>query len=84
MATLTKTTSVCDVCKSTRRQVKRYRVAQDGTLVAVDLCSEHGAYLEKLLKLGERVPHTSPRVKLWTPEEIEAEKKRQRRNSPPQ
>ena len=69
----------CDVCKSTRRQTKRYRVARDADLVAVDLCRQDAEYIEKLIKLGERVPSTAPRVKLWTMEEIEKEGKRKNR-----
>ena len=83
MARIVKIKDVCDVCKNQRRKVKRYRVAQDGDLVSVVLCGEHGEYLDKLLKIGERIASTSPRAKLWTFEEIQAEKKRAERRKPP-
>lgn len=69
----------CDVCKSPRRKTQRYRVGLDGDLVKVDLCRRDGEYLDKLIKLGERIPNASPRVKVWTMEEIEREGKRKNR-----
>ena len=66
-----KTLEICDVCKSTRRKVKPYRVAQDGDSVRLLLCSEHGKPLDDLIKLGERVPSNTPRAKVWDMEEIE-------------
>lgn len=83
VARIVKIKDVCDVCRNKRRKVKRYRVAQDGDLVAVVLCSEHAKYLDELLKIGERIPNASPRAKLWSIDEIEAEKKRTKRNRPP-
>ena len=83
VARIVKIKDVCDVCKNPRRKVKRYRVQWDSDVVAVYLCSEHGEYLDKLLKLGERVPNQSPRAKVWSMEEIEAEKRRQERRKPP-
>lgn len=75
--------STCDVCKSPRRKTQRYRIGLDGDLVAVDLCREDGAYLDKLIKLGERIPNPRPTPKLWTIEEIEKERKRgERKNRP--
>lgn len=79
VATLVKTKDTCDVCNSTRRRTQRYRVGLDGDLVKVDLCKEDGAYLDKLIKLGERTPNPSPRVKVWTMEEIEREGRRKNR-----
>lgn len=79
VATLTKVEDICDICKRPRRRTKRYRVGQDGDLVKVDLCREDAEFLDRLIKLGERVPNPSPRVKLWTMEEIEKEAKRKNR-----
>lgn len=79
VATLTKVRDVCDVCGSKRRRTRTFRVGQDGDLVKVDLCREDGEYLDRLIKLGERIPNASPRVKLWTMEEIEREGKRKNR-----
>ena len=77
VAQLTKTQDVCDVCGNQRRKVKTYRVGQDGDLVRVDLCSEHAEPLEKMLKLGARLPSTAKRAKLWSFEEIERERRKQ-------
>lgn len=73
----------CDVCKNPRRKTKRYRVAQDGDLVQVDLCREDGEYLDKLIKLGERIPNPRPRPKVWSMEEILKEGKKQERKNRP-
>lgn len=76
--------NVCDVCSNSRRKVKSYRVGQDGDNVKVDLCAEHAEPLERLLKLGERIPNASPRVKVWSMDEIDKEARRQRtRKHPP-
>lgn len=81
VARLMKIKNVCDVCGNPRRKVKAYRVAQDGDLVKVELCKEDAAPLEKMLKIGERLPNASRKAKLWTPEEIALEKKRQAVNA---
>ena len=84
VARIVKIRDVCDVCRNKRRKVKLYRLQQDGDKVALWLCSEHGQPLDKLLKIGERIPDASPRARVWTFEEIEAEKRRQaKRNRPP-
>jgi hypothetical protein len=75
--------NVCDVCKNKRRKVKIYRVGFDGETVGVELCSEHAAPLEQMLKIGERLNTTTPKVKVWSLEDIEAEKRRQKRKQPP-
>ena len=79
VASLTNITNVCDVCRNKRRRTRRFRVGQDGDLVRVDLCKEDSEFLDKLIKLGERVPNARPRPKLWTMEEIEREGRRKNR-----
>lgn len=81
VARLVNIKDICDVCENPRRKVKAYRVAQDGDLVRVLLCKEDAEPLERMLKIGERIPNPSPRAKLWDFEEIEREKKRQRVNA---
>lgn len=81
VARIVKTKDVCDVCQNPRRKVKTYRVGQDGDLVKVELCREDAEPLERLLKIGERIPFASRRAKLWTPEEIERERRRQAQNA---
>lgn len=85
MAVITTKQEVCEVCRNTRRKVTRYRVGQDGQLVSVLLCREHGQPLDELIAMGTHVPNQSPRVKVWDLEEIEAERKRQAktRKQPP-
>lgn len=83
VATLMKVKDVCDVCGNKRRKTKRYRVAQDGDLVQVDLCAEDGKYLDKLIKMGERLPNPRPRPLVWSMEAIEAERKKQERKNRP-
>ena len=73
--------NICDVCENPRRKVKMYRVGQDGDLVKVELCKEDAEPLERLLKLGERVPNASPKAKLWDMEEIAREARRQAQNA---
>ena len=80
MAIITNTTEVCDVCRNPRRKVKRYRVGFDGRLVGVLLCREHAVPVEELIELGTYVPSQSPQPKVWTLEEIEAERRKQAQN----
>ena len=70
---------ICDVCQNPRRKVKPYRVAQDGDSVRVMLCKEHAKPLDDIIKIGERVPSTSGRVKVWDFEEVERLKRQQNR-----
>ena len=83
VARIMKIKNVCDVCKNKRRKVKIYRVGFDGTTVAVELCHEHAAPLEQMLKIGEPLTSTTPKVRTWTIEEIMAEKKRQAKKKQP-
>jgi len=76
-----KTQNICDVCENPRRKVKTYRVGQDGDLVKVELCREDAEPLDRLLKIGERMPNASPRAKMWTLEDIEKERRRQAQNA---
>ena len=76
MATVTKTKEVCDVCGNTRRRTRPYRVGEDGVLVRVVLCREHGEPLDSLIKIGSIVQTTAPTARVWTMEEIEARKKK--------
>lgn len=76
MATLTETKEVCDVCRNPRRRTLVYRVGEDGLLVKVLLCKEHGKYLNELIKLGSVVQTTAPVARLWTIDEIEERKKK--------
>lgn len=80
MAVITNRQEVCDTCRNPRRKVARYRVGQDGKLVAVLLCREHAKPLDDLIAVGTHVPNQSPRVKVWDLEEIEAERRNQARN----
>lgn len=82
MVTITEAKTVCDVCKAPRRKVTRYRVGQDGVLVGVDLCKEHGAYIEELIALGTVLPFPSSKVKVWDIEEIETRKAQKRKAAP--
>ena len=76
MATITETREVCDVCKNSRRKTRLYRVGEDGLLVKVLLCREHGKYLDQLIQIGSVVQTTGPRARLWTLEEIEERKRK--------
>lgn len=83
MAVITNMTEVCDVCRNPRRKVQRYRLGQDGKLVAVVLCKEHAAPVELLIDLGTRVPNHSPQVQVWTMDDIEKERKAQNKKTAP-
>lgn len=82
MVTITESKTVCSVCRNPRRKVSAYRVGQDGVLVTVDLCKEHGAYIEELIALGTIVPFPSSKVKVWDIEEIETRKAQKRKAAP--
>jgi hypothetical protein len=82
MVTITESKTVCSVCRNPRRKVAAYRVGQDGVLVTVDLCKEHGTYVEELIALGTIVPFPSSRVKVWDIEEIETRKAQRRKAAP--
>lgn len=83
VASIMRVKDECDVCRNPRRKTKRYRVAQDGDLVQVDLCRQDAEYLDKLIKLGERIPNPRPRPKVWSFEEIAVERKKQERKNRP-
>ena len=74
---------VCAVCQNPRRQAKPYRVGNEVDLTKVDLCREHAIPLEALIELGVRVSQSPPRARLWTMEEVEAEKARQTKGKRP-
>lgn len=83
MAQVVNVKVVCDVCGNPRRSVKPYRVAQDGSSVRVMLCKEHARPVDELLKIGERIPDSSPKVKIYSMEDIAALARAQKKRKPP-
>lgn len=78
MATLTRVSTVCDVCRNPKRRTKTFRVTMGDGAVVLILCTEHRKPLESLLKhgtLSEPPKRPGPPVKLWEMSEIEALKK---------
>lgn len=75
MAKLVK--EVCDVCRNPNRKVKEYRVGRDGNrLLRVVLCHEDAKQIETLIAIGTPTSSNSSEGRLWTMDEIAAEKKR--------
>ncbi|MGC9669469.1 hypothetical protein ACNTMW_23315 [Planosporangium sp. 12N6] len=72
--------TVCDVCQDTARGARTYRVQSGGRAATTDLCDEHNAPLEAILKtaaapdepVSEGRPRRGRRNRTTTMEEIEA------------
>lgn len=66
------TITVCDVCRSSKRPITRYKIAaSDGREAQAELCPEHSSEWEALLP-GAPKTRQRRRPKVVTMEEIEA------------